>query len=111
MTDHHIKSGQNAASIRGIQPELAIALTLLCHLFARHKVAVRLSAGVDSKHKAASLHYVGHAIDISYRNIPQYLITLLHAEMRSVLGDEFDVIAETTHFHVEFQPKKPLNME
>ena len=110
MIGHHIKSGAGAASIRGIAPEMCIAHTLLCFLFARHNIAVRLSSGTESRHRTASLHYIGHAIDVSFRNIPQKLISLLHAEMKSVLGDEFDVVAETTHFHVEFQPKKPLNV-
>lgn len=108
MVDHHIKAGEGAASIRGIKPEMCIAHTLLCFLFSRHQISVRLSCGTDGQHKTASLHYVGFAIDVSLRNVSQKLIAMLHAEMRSVLGDEFDVVREGTHFHVEFQPKRQL---
>lgn len=110
MIDHHIKSGDGAASIRGIQPEMCIAHTLIVALFSRHNVASRLSSGTDGKHRRASLHYVGYALDISFRGVPPKLIDMLHVEMRSVLGEEFDVVKEGTHFHVEFQPKSALNM-
>ncbi|HEB94324.1 MAG TPA: hypothetical protein ENI94_12865 [Gammaproteobacteria bacterium] len=109
MIDHHIKSGAGAASIRGIKPEMCIAHTLIVALFTRHGIASRLSSGTDSKHSRASLHYVGYALDISFRGVPQKLIDLLHAELKAVLGDEFDVVKEKTHFHIEFQPKGPLN--
>ncbi len=111
MIDHHIKSGAGAASIRGIQPEMCIAHTLIVALFSRHGIACRLSSGTDGEHSFASLHYVGYALDISFQGIPKTLIDILHAEFKSVLGDEFDVVKEGTHFHIEFQPKSALNMQ
>jgi hypothetical protein len=32
----------------------------------------------------------------------------LAARIRECVGEDYDVIVEETHFHVEYQPKRPL---
>jgi len=110
MIDHHIKSGVGAASVRGIQPEMAIAWTIVVAIFERHGVTARLSSGVDGKHMRGSSHYRGHAVDISKRDVPSQAYAQLGQAMTEALGDEFDVIEEPSHWHIQFRPKIPLNI-
>lgn len=57
----------------------------------------------DGKHSPGSLHYVGHACDLRLPSQPHDFVD----ELRSALGDEFDVVLEKDHVHVEWQPKVP----
>jgi hypothetical protein len=63
---------------------------------------------VDGKHTAGSLHYSGAAIDVRTRDFPPEALPRLIARIKACLGDDFDVLLETDHIHLEFQPKQAL---
>lgn len=53
----------------------------------------------DGNHSPHSLHYTGNAVD--FRNH----VKISKREMQEVLGRDFDVVVESTHVHVEYDPK------
>lgn len=53
----------------------------------------------DGNHMAGSLHYIGHAFDFRKGAV-------LKEAIKKIAGEDFDVVAHNTHFHVEFDPKK-----
>ena len=108
MDDHHIKRGAGAASVRGLRPEMAIAWTLIVMVMERRGCVARLSSGTDGRHTRGSSHYRGHAIDVSKRDIDVQKHDEILIAMRRALGDDYDVIDEATHWHVQFKPKGPL---
>jgi hypothetical protein len=60
---------------------------------------------LDGKHKPFSKHYEGNAFDI---RIIQYLkthITKLLEQLKKELGPDFDVVLESDHIHIEYDPK------
>lgn len=61
----------------------------------------------EGKHGYASLHYVGLAADLGTKNrgIDRQEALELMRCIRHALGTGYDVIAEDTHIHVEYQPK------
>jgi hypothetical protein len=67
---------------------------------------VWVTSGNDSKHMKNSLHFEDLAMD--YRTL-----IIGHAPMRQVLarlitfmlGDDYDVVLEVDHLHVEYDPK------
>jgi len=68
---------------------------------------VTVTSAVDGKHGKNSLHYQGLAQD--------YRTTRLDSEfdwqkiadfIRAELTDEYDVVLESDHIHIEFQPKR-----
>lgn len=68
----------------------------------------------DSTHKGGSLHYQGNAFDLRVRD-PMGLwaasndqIANFVSQLRASLNDGFDVVIESDHVHVEWQPKKPV---
>ena len=66
-----------------------------------------ITEGTGSKHGRGSLHYVGLAADLRtrfWKNSPETLQAVADA-LRERLGDEFDVVVEATHIHIEYQPK------
>ena len=60
----------------------------------------------DSKHSNGSLHYVGEAFDTRVWTIPKTVnMDVLIKTIKSQLGNTYDVIFETTHIHIEYDPK------
>jgi len=64
-----------------------------------------ITSANDGKHGRNSLHYKDRAIDIRTRDLPHEKITALAAALQMELGDDWDVVVEKTHIHVEFDPK------
>lgn len=93
------------ASIKGLRPEMVLACSIIDSLFIEAAIEFVITEGTGGKHGPGSLHYVGLAIDVRSRDIPGQVLPTLLADMKENLGAEFDVVMETDHIHVEFQPK------
>lgn len=98
----NIKPG---ASIRGISPEIALAVAVINSVMQGETLTI--TCCTDGKHRDGSLHYVGHAIDIRSRDMKNPQATA--NDFRAALGDDYDVVVEATHIHIEYQPEHPLN--
>lgn len=94
-------------SIRGISPEIALAISIINSVMEGETLVI--TCVVDGRHRSGSLHYIGNAVDIRRTGLKNAAITV--DRIRAALGAEFDVILETSHIHVEFQPKNPLNLK
>ncbi len=86
--------------ITGMRPEILLAA-------AGHDLTI--TACVDGKHTTCSLHYAGAAIDLRTRDVPAGDVSKLIAQIKAALGDDFDVLLEVDHIHIEFQPKQEIN--
>lgn len=62
-----------------------------------------VTSAIDSTHKPGSLHYSGKAIDIRSRNVPD--VFGMADELRHELGDDYDVVVEPDHIHIEYDPQ------
>ena len=99
----HLKDG---VSIAGIQPEIVLALVIAERVFSTHAQVLVVTSVVDGEHMRGSLHYVGSAVDL--RN-PESRADILVRELAASLGSNYDVVPETHHIHIEFQPKRGAN--
>jgi hypothetical protein len=73
------------------------------------KGTVWVTSANDSEHMEGSLHFENRAFDIRIRNIigdVQYEARLWAERMQVLLGDNYDVLLESDHIHVEFQPEE-----
>jgi hypothetical protein len=95
--------------ITGIRPEIVLAALALERVFAQAGVDLTITACVDGKHSVGSLHYAGAAIDVRTRDVPADKLPKLVAQIKACLGDDFDVLQEATHLHIEHQPKQALS--
>lgn len=73
-----------------------------------------LTSGTDGQHSERSLHYPSNspsgkcrAIDLRIWNLPNKEADAPKAErkLREYLSSDYDVVLESTHIHVEYDPK------
>lgn len=61
---------------------------------------------VDGEHRSDSLHYSGNAADFRTSNLTSSQLQSIYSSLRSQLYSQgFDVVLESDHFHVEYQPR------
>jgi hypothetical protein len=60
---------------------------------------------VDGKHSHGSLHYAGYAMDLRTRHLTPTDQSLIVSALKKALTDEFDIVLEENHIHIEYQPK------
>jgi hypothetical protein len=75
------------------------------------KGTVWITSANDGEHSDGSLHFDNRAFDIRIKNIIAGTEFPLAARgwaerMRVALGDDYDVILEDDHIHVEYDPKE-----
>jgi hypothetical protein len=98
-----IKAG---VDISALQPQMAIAFFIACAVYASHGYGVTLTSGREGKHGRGSLHYVGMAIDLRINTLPSMAVKQrVCDDLALALGEQFDVVLESSHIHCEYQPK------
>lgn len=95
-------------SISGLRPEILLAVIAAERVYAEAGHDLTITAGLDGKHMAGSLHYAGAAVDLRTRDVPADKIPGIVARLKETLAGNFDVVMEGDHIHVEFQPKHGL---
>lgn len=96
--------------VQGIRPELVLAIVIADGIWQAHtSVEMVVTSVMDGTHGRGSLHYVGAAFDIRTRNLAAAQVPELVGLLRKALGEDYDVVQESTHVHVEYQPKVPYN--
>ncbi len=95
---------KNGVFIYGLSPASLWAIDQ-CHACSPVPDITVTGARFGEKHSRASLHYVGNAFDLRTRHLGKDQIRLWIRDIKGVLGENFDVVFEGDHIHVEFQPK------
>lgn len=96
-------------SLRGAAPEILFALgTIGAILYQFSLTEAWITSCTDGQHSRGSLHYIGHAVDVRSRDLSAPSLAQAVKQMQDALGAEFDVVAESTHLHIEYQPKTPI---
>ena len=98
----------NSVKIQGISPELLFGLIVADRVYENHGRELVITSLNDGKHSKTSLHYSGNAGDLRtyYFTIDETII--VRNEIKERLGNDYDVIIDGDHIHLEFQPKRPM---
>ena len=94
-----IKAGVKAG---GIQPELLLAIMVIHGIYLRNSCPCTITSLMEGVHSTNSLHYKGRAVDIRTRDVSKPLLDAMVKEIKIGLGDEYDVVLEGDHLHVEW---------
>ena len=89
-----------------IRAEIVMALVIAQETARTYNQYYRITVTsvTDGKHSNGSLHYVGQAADIRVSDMPFEVMKYLES-LRLALKDNYDVVYEKTHIHIEYQPK------
>jgi hypothetical protein len=83
---------------------MAVAVSVVDVICRRYGIVCVVTGGVE-KHEHPSLHVYGGALDFRTRDFAPADLRTFAAEVREELGDGFDVVLESDHLHVEYDPK------
>lgn len=107
-------------NIADLHPKMAIILpTIDRWWFSNVGYDAIITSACDGKHSATSRHYIGCAVDIrtwttptSGKQIAGIRRTNLADDLRDALtekfGPHFQVLNESTHFHIAFKPTEAV---
>ena len=90
--------------LRGLQPEMLTAIDILAEVFERNNLPLTLTSAREGNHGSHSHHYKGLAVDIRVWDIADS-VDAYASYMREALGPDYEVVVESDHIHVEFDPQ------
>ena len=113
-------SCKRGVKLDGLRAEMSLALPVVAYAYATFGTDCIITSGTegdpsDGVHSALSKHYTGEALDFRTRMFRSVSfgydkfeadsrIEMLASLIRESLTDEYDVVVESTHIHVEFDP-------
>lgn len=89
--------------LHGIKAEIVMAVLVAEGIWANEDETLVITSVIDGTHMRASIHYTGGAIDF---RVPGSKAVTLRNRLAGALGDDYDVVEEGDHIHVEWQPKE-----
>ena len=104
---------KEGVDISCITKETIQAMVKASYIFtARNSLPFVVTSVCDGKHMEGSKHYEGNAFDIrTWTNrddgiqLRGWLKRAIADELRYELGNDYDVVVEDTHIHVEYDKK------
>jgi len=100
-----VVSLKQGVSVRGMSPQILLAVIVAESVYREKGSPLVLTSVCDGNHSHGSLHYQGNAVDLRIWGMDQLKQREVHAALSTALGHEYDVVLETDHIHVEWQPK------
>lgn len=94
--------------LHGIKPEMMVALMSAQDVWRDFGQVLVITSCVDGKHTRASKHYSGCAVDLRTSVLNADQQKQAQKLLADALGSDFDVILESDHMHIEYDPKEPF---
>jgi hypothetical protein len=90
----------------GVSDEMMHAAAIIDNAMQRYLGAEAvITSGKDGVHSRTSLHYSGNALDFRTRDMKPTMRKLMRDIIAEKLGKDYDVVLESDHLHVEYQPE------
>lgn len=101
---------KSGCDINNITTEMLLALYTVSRIYNNYGLNVTVTSGRDGKHMTGSKHYEGNALDFRTYNVPKHIMQLIYSAISfSLSARGYDVVLESDHLHVEFNPKHSPN--
>lgn len=89
--------------LHGIRAEVVMSVLIAERIWDAVGETLVITSVIDGAHMRASIHYTGSAIDF---RVPESKKATLRNRLADALGQDYDVVSEDDHIHVEWQPKE-----
>lgn len=95
---------KDGVRVRGMSNEILLAVIIAQSIYSETENVMTITSGTDGRHSVGSMHHSGDAVDL---RLPMPLTrTQIVEKLCAALGDEYDVILEADHIHIEYDPKR-----
>ena len=91
--------------VHGISTEILLAAMVVESVLKTYPYSCMITSGIEGQHSNGSRHYIGNALDFRTNHIPQNLLSQVVSQIKAGLTQDYDVVLENDHLHIEFQPK------
>ena len=88
-----------------LKPQCVLAIIVANDVYKLFDKELVVTSIDDSVHHAGSLHPSGFAFDLRSSYFTSQQIQFVLAALKASLTTDFDIIFETDHFHIEYDPK------
>lgn len=92
---------KGGVKLQGLRPEMLVAIIVANDVYNSYGLDCVITSVTDSTHSPKSLHYTGCAADFRLNVAAEALVS----DIRNRLTNDYDVVAEPTHIHIEYQPR------
>ena len=90
--------------VRGLSNEILLAVMIAQSIYSETENAMVITSLTDGRHGIGSLHHAGDAVDL---RLPMPVTRLqIVSQLKTALGSDYDVVLESDHIHVEYDPKR-----
>lgn len=89
----------------GVEPRLLVIACAAANAAQELGLSIVITSGTDGQHKTGSRHGKAAALDFRTRNLTRAQVDDWMAAMRRRLGQDYDLVDEVDHVHVEYDPK------
>lgn len=102
-----LKNEGDRARIRGIQPEMLFALMVAESVYRGmgSELVVTSVGELSNSRVKGSKHLSGYAVDLRVRDMDTPTREAVSWDIRQKLGSDYDVVLESNHIHIEFDPE------
>ena len=100
----------SSVNVWGLQVEMQPVLKWAEKIWGEEGHTFVITSGRDGIHSAGSLHYYGYAVDMRASvawGYDPFTIEEMAEHLRSVLGEDYQVIIHESHVHCEYNRAKP----
>jgi hypothetical protein len=100
--------------LENLTPQMVFGHTIVASIFAGTGYGVwhlgqrsmcTITSGSDGTHMEGSRHPDGNALDYRTNHLTDAQKSTITAACKEALGENFDVVLEADHLHVEYDPK------
>jgi hypothetical protein len=91
-------------TVLSTRPEMNYARGIVSQVWRAAGYTLTVTSGYDGTHGAQSKHGEGLAEDYRTRDVAPATLGTMVEQVRARLGSDYDVVLESDHLHVEFDP-------
>ncbi len=96
---------KHSVKLKDLQPQILLAVMVADAIYRRHGKELVITSMNDSRHGKNSIHYEGNAVDLRTRYFDSQEKLEVYREIKKRLTVDFDVVLESDHIHIEYDPK------
>jgi len=96
---------KNNVKLADLQPQALLGMLVAEEVYREAGADFVITSVNDSKHMGNSLHYSGYAFDCRIWTLEEDMRQPVANDISAALGEDFDVVLESDHIHIEYDPQ------